>query len=271
MTNPTERLRFVPRYDRKAHDLAPCVWRVMQAADRYNEVYNLIPKAAERWDGRHASLRAPSYDPNDLHIDFEAGKPSEDTRRLTMLSSETVHHLRTALDYLAFQTLLLDHGSPHEQSQFVLAPDRPTFRKQMKHRMPRISMKHHDWVEAVQPFNGVEWTQVLVDLSNRDKHRFAIDVVPAYTFSYDPTVKFADPEGDPKFIGYQVEKPDLSFLISDTLAPNGSSREVSGALSSMLTGVTTLLNLFLTEVGQDAVTIDSTPATDSEEDPRQSP
>lgn len=108
----------------------------------------------------------------------------------------------------------------------------------MKHRMPGITTVHHDWVEEVQPFNGVEWTQVLVDLSNRDKHRFAIDVVPAYTFSYDPSIKWADPEGDPGFVGFQVEEPSLAFLISDTLGPDGSSREVTGALSSMLVGAT---------------------------------
>lgn len=256
-TNPTERLRFLPRIDRGAHDLAPCVWRLMQAATRYREVYELIPTLGGRWDGRHASLRAPAGDPGDLHINFENGTAQEDARRLTMLSSESVHHLRTALDYLAFQTVLRDNGSPREQTQFPICKDRRSFNKQHPYRLPGITRQHREWVEAVQPYRGVEWSQILVELSNRDKHRFPIDVVPAYTFGYDPTIRFADPEGDPAFVGFQVEDPNLSFLFSDTRGPDGSSREVTGALLSLIHGVSDLLNVFLEDAGQEPVTVTS--------------
>jgi hypothetical protein len=66
----------------------------------------------------------------------------------------------------------LDTGKPQDGTQFPIE-DKP---KAFKHRQKRGSLKglnerHVAKIEALQPYNGCDWTKTLRDISNPDKHR----------------------------------------------------------------------------------------------------
>ena len=64
---------------------------------------------------------------------------------------EIVHHVRSSLDYGAYQTVFRDNGSPRSGTQLPVVDDEKSFEKILKNSMPGITRKHRSWVEGVQP------------------------------------------------------------------------------------------------------------------------
>ena len=64
---------------------------------------------------------------------------------------EIVHHVRSTLDYCAYQTVFRDNGSPRSGTQFPLVDGEKSFERTLKNSTPGITRKHRSWVEGVQP------------------------------------------------------------------------------------------------------------------------
>jgi hypothetical protein len=242
-------------------DLAPAAWRMVKAAERYRELFDYVDIAVAHRSGDHPSLRAPITDPADVEVTFGNvwGIPEDDTRTLTLLASETLHHVRTALDYCAYYAVWADTGIRNDHTKFPLVTQNKNWRKELANSLPRVTHTHARWIEEVQPFKGVEWSAHLVEMSNRDKHRVAVDVVACYGFNFDLARRYLDPEGDPNHIGYQVEDVTISFRLSDALGSRSKDAhlEVTGTLEGIIHGAANLLNNFLVEAGHNPLTIES--------------
>lgn len=98
---------------------------------------------------------------------------------LPVIAGDIVHNLRAALDYLVYELSLLDSkGQVKDGTQFPIEdvksnPKNPArcFDGRRTSYLKGLSDAHAAAIELLQPYNGVEWTETLRDISNLDKHR----------------------------------------------------------------------------------------------------
>lgn len=93
-----------------------------------------------------------------------------------VLVSEFIHHLRSALDNLVWQLVLLNGGEPWQRNQFPIYTEAPAAGR-LDAMLRGVSGDHRAVIEELQPYNSPQVQvsralAVLVDLSNIDKHRF---------------------------------------------------------------------------------------------------
>jgi len=89
----------------------------------------------------------------------------------SILVVEICYNLRAALDYLIFELARLDSGQVQNGTQFPIE-DRPkNFAGNGHRRLVGLNARHIAAMELLQPYNGCNWTRLLRDISNPDKHR----------------------------------------------------------------------------------------------------
>lgn len=148
-----------------------------------------LARAEELWDELGVSL-VEFLDPRPFQTEgsFDAG-PSEwvvyfrvneePPLRWGILIGDVVHNLRSALDHLAWQLVLLNGGEPSWRTQFPIYNDEEGFRRAQggQSQISGMSDEDQQLVEELQPFQhpaGEEKPHhlvVLQSLSNVDKHR----------------------------------------------------------------------------------------------------
>jgi hypothetical protein len=90
---------------------------------------------------------------------------------VSVLLGEIVYNLRSALDYLAFELARHDSGQIQENTQFPIDDTPEKFARSITTRLRGVSSAHVLLIEKLQPYTGCNWTEVLRDISNPDKHR----------------------------------------------------------------------------------------------------
>lgn len=235
-------------------------WRLERAASLIKQVRESIPAAVEAWDGEHPSIRAPWSSPTAYevvgYISYSWAYHDAHIGHLTLLASEAIHHIRSALDYVAYQLVIADTGIAGEMTQFPIAATASDFRREARRRLPGVHGEHVALVASVQPYNGVTWAGHLNGLSNRDKHRYPVDVSACYTFRVNPSAVFADPLGEDSHRGYQIEDATLSFRFIGTEGSDSAELEVLPTLEGMLVGAVNLTVDILEALGVTELTID---------------
>lgn len=99
------------------------------------------------------------------------GEQNPPPQMLGLIAGEVVHNLRVALDYLVYELAFLGEGAPREKTQFPIE-DRPEgFSGWRKTRLEGVEDEHVGIIERYQPYKGCDWSRVLRDISNQDKHR----------------------------------------------------------------------------------------------------
>lgn len=104
--------------------------------------------------------------------------PSIPPPEIGITAGEVVYNLRAALDYLVFELATLGSGEVNMRTQFPIESTPEGF-KARRHPTKRgdpnwltgVDCSHCAAIEALQPYNGVDWTEFLRDISNEDKHR----------------------------------------------------------------------------------------------------
>lgn len=96
---------------------------------------------------------------------------------------ECLYNVRTALDYLAYNLVWLDTGSPFDYSQFPIVSDRERWASTCKSAIPGVSVAHLEQLKRFQPFDGCEWTKGLHDLARKDRHRFVVEFANEVVFT----------------------------------------------------------------------------------------
>lgn len=124
--------------------------------------------------------------------------------RLGVILGDYVHNLRSALDQLAWQLVLLGGGSPDRDTSFPIVRNSSHFEHTAKRSLGGLIPEHVAQIEALQPYHAGDRAPshlltLLRELSNTDKHRvihpmfgwFRSDLVrePAFTPNEDAIVR----------------------------------------------------------------------------------
>jgi len=76
-----------------------------------------------------------------------------------------------ALDYLVYVLAAHDSGKFQSGTQFLIEDSQQSFTARSKRYLKGVSDEHAAIIRQFQPYKGCEWTGILRDLSNTDKHR----------------------------------------------------------------------------------------------------
>ncbi len=116
--------------------------------------------------------------------------------RISILAGEAIHQTRSALDHLASELVLANHGTISNETQFPIYPYRPSTEKESapyERRMQGMTISAKALIDTLQPCNGPDPDDhpltILKRLNNRDKHRALLVAIavtrPLVTFTID--------------------------------------------------------------------------------------
>ena len=71
---------------------------------------------------------------------------------------------------MVYELAHFDAKSYVEKTQFVIVDCEEDFRKNLRH-LEGLNGEHRAMFERLQPYNGCNWTKLIRDLSNPDKHK----------------------------------------------------------------------------------------------------
>lgn len=111
------------------------------------------------------------FNPTVKQVGITVGKLDPPPVAAAIRCGEIIYNLRTALDYLVFELALLDTGSIQKGTQFPIESSKEEGVRRQLRFCKGLNAEHRAVIEALQPYNGCEWTASLASLSNPDKHR----------------------------------------------------------------------------------------------------
>jgi hypothetical protein len=133
---------------------------------------------------------------------------------LSLLASEAVFNLRAALDYAVYELAWLDSGQRQEDTQFPIVDDVKDWSKQESRRLPGVSDEHRSAIREYQPFEGCAWMARLRRLSNFDKHRLLVAVIPVLTGGFKlSSLPFAPDPGDASKLRAPMTNPQMDAVL----------------------------------------------------------
>jgi hypothetical protein len=189
---------LVPR--REPYGFLDAVLRYNRAREHLADVERLID-----------SFRTTPYElATDLDLELVDEMLSPDEEDLAQLPipyeipiriGETIYNLRAALDYLIFALSWHDSGiEPTDERagrlQFPIFSDPQVFERRRNTILEGVSDPHVAMLRDYQPCEGCTWTDLLADLSNKDKHRH-LTVLQA-TFDPETGIAAFDLHPDPQ-------------------------------------------------------------------------
>jgi len=131
----------------------------------------------------HQPTMRPEFDPETLKYTIYVQNVTEPPIGLGVLVGDVVHNLRSALDHLLWQIIVLSGGTPGGWNQWPIYDTAEKFTQQVtvpyqrQKRSPLLGVTQDtfDAIEAYQPYRAEDPQQhalaILRDLSNVDKHQ----------------------------------------------------------------------------------------------------
>lgn len=99
--------------------------------------------------------------------------------RWSILLGEVVYNLRAALDYLVYSLAHLDSGKERQGTQFPICSAPSDFKKALNRgHLKGVNPTHRAAIKKLQPYCGGKWLLDLANISNPDKHRHLIGLIP---------------------------------------------------------------------------------------------
>jgi hypothetical protein len=146
-------------------------------------------------------------------IDWSEGTELVNREHVEHLCSEVIHHLRVALDYLAFQVCWLDSGERQDQTQFPICDSPAQWKREKRSRLPGTTIEHREAIGKLQPANGCSWTKRLRELSNPDKHRYISDISRSHSgrFNVDAASYAPDPNDPSRLVARFPMDTNVTF------------------------------------------------------------
>lgn len=119
--------------------------------------------------------------------------PADPPMRLSIIAGDVLHNLRSALDHLVWQLVILDGGAPGRVNQFPIF-DTPEGFKQRGHRyLAGVTPDHRNRIEAYQPYKGRDGfllLRALATLNDVDKHQ-VVHAARQYGLTGPGTITFS--------------------------------------------------------------------------------
>jgi hypothetical protein len=172
---------------------------LQHVADEATKYFEADPKPYELTGTWHADRKQYVFT-------GEITRPMEKAVMWSVILGDGIHNLRSALDHLVWQLILLNTGKDgSNETQFPIASHGARYWSKTKdngpslreRRLKGVSKAHATIIDRCQPYrtNGagkLESLEVLQDMDNYDKHRllhtvmFAVDIQPGDGFSFAP-------------------------------------------------------------------------------------
>jgi hypothetical protein len=157
--------------DYLTHPLDSCFKRVERA---HEHLLNLMAQADDAFR-KQANSVVFEFDPNPPYKSItNLSLPTETFygMQFGILMGEICYNLRSALDYLVFELAILDSGAEQSGTQFPIMDAKEDFVRDAERRcLKGINPSHVAVIERLQPYKGCNWTRLLRECSNPDKHR----------------------------------------------------------------------------------------------------
>ncbi len=135
----------------------------------------------QRWAGTHPYTVAHEFDPERGQNILRVYAHSQPPVKLSLIISDCVHSLRSALDNLAYELAEAHTGKPlpsqiAEKSEFPIYKGRDGFEGNRKKKIGGIAPRAQAIIQRLQPYERGDYFEsdplwVLYNLSNIDKHR----------------------------------------------------------------------------------------------------
>ena len=95
-----------------------------------------------------------------------------DGSSIQVIIGDFIHNIRSALNYIAIGVWRFDSPKiePSNRFQFPIESCQDEFLRKRRSTFKGISDKHIALFKRFQPCYGCDWTRLLVELSNKDKH-----------------------------------------------------------------------------------------------------
>ena len=219
---------------------------ILWAASRYNTLLqtfaNLISTAA-RAPTATVRLKDAAQPNPPIEVDFAEAIPMASANELRFLASEILHRLRSAADHLVYNVAWIDSGKEQPRTQFPVAKTKAEFKKVSRGMLRGVSELHQSWFEEVQPYNGVAWTAAMAGWSNKDKHRFLLEIAPTLSFRMD--LHAAVVIGTSGKARLPVDQLEMHLLLREH-ETEGYER-LDETLSQIMEGLVSFVNRFLQE------------------------
>ncbi len=155
-----------------AHPLDGAFARVRRAEKHLRE----LVCGVEAFQRQHKEFMVAEYDKGTDQIRVSFKRPPVVPVELSLIASDIIHNLRSALDYIIYELARHDSGVIQEGTQFLIEDAAESFAKRSKGYLKGLNPKHVAAVQSLQPYKGVQWTKILRDISNPDKHRELIGI-----------------------------------------------------------------------------------------------
>lgn len=186
--------------------------------------------------------------------------PTNPPPKIGITAGEIVYNLRAALDYLVFELAFHDSfntslDSINMRTQFPIEDTPEGFKGRIdpiKRRggtidnaLTGVSPDHIAAIEALQPYKGVDWTKLLRDLSNEDKHR----TIPLLGY-YMPirTINVGGTEQEAAALGGYRKPGDMNVYYPTTFVVYFANASTGGNIAETLeilkTEVRTVIDSF---------------------------
>lgn len=130
-----------------------------RAVGQFQRKLDAVRLAALQFDRDASILKKPVQEMADAREDIE------------VITGEVIQNLRSALDYLIYELSYLDCGQLNDGTQFPIYKSPNDFALQRNRHMKGLDDEHVAPLQKLQPYLGCDWTALLRDLSNKDKHR----------------------------------------------------------------------------------------------------
>jgi len=175
-------------------------------------------------------------------------------QRVSILVGEICYNLRAAMDYLVYELALLDSGRIQEFTKFPICDRKEIFDRQSGRDLKGLNSRHKALIEALQPYNGNDWTRRLREISNPDKHRtltasgyMGRAAVGSATDKIDfPSHKISTEHGTEGPNGLEVKVP-LVTAVTVLISVENRSIPVVEALEVLQSEVSSTLDAFKPE------------------------
>jgi len=123
--------------------------------------------------------------------DFSIKLPTV-SHTIKIIVGEIIYNLRSALDYLVYELARLDSSDIKNSTQFPIESTVKGFKGKRDTFLNGVSDEHVAIFERLQPYKGCDWTKLIRELSNPDKHRQL--VITRVSTTYNIAIK--DPSAE---------------------------------------------------------------------------
>lgn len=224
------------------HPLHPAELRALRAKQLLGTLHRQFNRWAESL-GQEGVFEAVETRPYYVELTQKSTEPVWGLARASVTAGEVIYNLRAALDYTVYGLAWLNNERKAVSgTQFPIDDDPETFNlrrrggrrssdnQRVAAYLRKVPGHYIAAIKSYQPFEGCDWTGVLRDLSNTDKHRTPLGLSPNSNVDVREVVSTGRSDAEGREI--QRAKVQLTTVVVFEAFPNLSVIDGLGRITS---------------------------------------